>query len=195
MKNQLFVLQLGGDLIFPLLGYFLWDWSLYFILLFLILDMLCTLVVTHLKARKIKLYQSEKSFPFGKSALSIILLCVTLFLLHLMMIFHKPTINFPKEMIAFWNYKDMGIAQGYFLAPLLIVMSWQLYKIEFLMPALYRTQSQKTLWKQHYFSYCWLMAYAGIGIGQIVLLQVNELVLFIVLCLVLLTRAISSRFT
>lgn len=195
MINQLFIAELASNLLFPILGYFFWDWTIYFILLFLLLDLLCDLIVTHYKARKIILFQGGTSFDVVKSIMAIVLFLITMFLFHLVIYFFQEDVNFGKEIIAFWNLKDLGIAQGYFLLPLLIVVSIQQYKIGFQMPALYRTMKQTTLWKNHFKSYFWLIAFAGIAIGQVLLLQVSELILFIILCLVLLTRTVSTRFS
>ena len=49
-------IQLVGDAIIPILGFFFWDWNLYFILLFYFLDMLTKEVLLHLKSNKINQY-------------------------------------------------------------------------------------------------------------------------------------------
>ncbi|MES2798453.1 MAG: hypothetical protein V4638_00425 [Bacteroidota bacterium] len=195
MKNQLFISQLIGDVLFPILGFLLWDWSLYFILIFVLLDLLCDLVVTHFKANKIAQFQGAKSkFPFSLSLIAIALFALTLSTIHFLVFTHVPAINFAKELVAFWNYQDMGLPQGYLLLPLLILMSIQQYRLEFSMPAMYRKQVQKEVWKNHFTSYWFLLAFAGIGIGLVTLLQVNETILVCFLLLVLILRTVSTRF-
>lgn len=104
--------------------------------------------------------------------------------MHAAMRLFYPGINFTQEMIAFWEYKDMGIQQGYILLPLLILIAYQRYKLEFLMPAKYRNIKQADLWRNHYKAYLVLIACIGLAIGVAVYFPLPDIVLLfgIILC-------------
>ena len=60
MKLNPKIIQVAADAAIPLMGFFLWDWSLYFILLFYLLDLLASEIIAHLSARKIREYNGQK---------------------------------------------------------------------------------------------------------------------------------------
>ena len=64
MNQQSKIIQLIGDLSIPLLGYYFWDWNIYFILFFYILDVLISTVFTFVKTYKINQYQQTKQWPW-----------------------------------------------------------------------------------------------------------------------------------
>jgi hypothetical protein len=167
MKIQPKYIQLIGDAVIPLLGFFLWNWSLYFILLFYIIDLLLIEVVMHLKTKKTlkERTQEDKSIWYKQGILSTVLFLINCILIHLAIQELHPTIDFQKEAIAFWSYKDMGIEQGYILFPLLIFVAYQKYKMEFLMPALYKVINLQTMWKEHQKANIILLAFIGLALG------------------------------
>jgi hypothetical protein len=167
MKIQPKYVQLIGDAVIPLLGFFLWNWSLYFILLFYIIDLLLAEVVIHLKTKKTlqERTKEDKSILFKQGVLSAVLFVVNFILIHLAIQVLHPTIDFQKEAFAFWSYKEMGIEQGYILLPLLILVAYQKYKMEFLMPALFRTINLHTMWKEHQKGNIILLAFIGFALG------------------------------
>ncbi|TXI85316.1 MAG: hypothetical protein E6Q38_00615 [Crocinitomicaceae bacterium] len=151
MRVNLKYFQLLTDAIIPLLGYFLWHWNLYFIVLFYLLDYLAYEVFSHIKANKVQTtLKREQSIAWLKlgivSALLFIVNCV---LVQLTMKAIVPTIDFTKELSAFWNYKDMGIEQGYFLLPLIAFAGYQRYKMEFLMTGLVQKISIHQIFTKH----------------------------------------------
>jgi len=167
MKIQPKYIQLIGDAVIPLLGFFLWNWSLYFILLFYIIDLLLSEVVMHLKTKKTlqERTQEDKSIWYKQGILSTVLFLINCILIHLAIQELHPTIDFQKEAIAFWSYKDMGIEQGYILLPLLILVAYQKYKMEFLLPGLFRTINLQTMWKEHKKANIILFAFIGLAFG------------------------------
>jgi hypothetical protein len=167
MKIQPKYIQLIGDAVIPLLGFFLWNWSLYFILLFYIIDLVLAEVVIHLKTKKTLQQRTneDKSIWYKQGILSTVLFVVNCILIHLAINGLHPTIDFQKEALAFWSYKDMGIEQGYILLPLLILVAYQKYKMEFLMPALYKTINIQTMWKEHQKANIILLAFIGLALG------------------------------
>ncbi|MDP5011972.1 MAG: hypothetical protein NWQ47_12145 [Crocinitomicaceae bacterium] len=167
MKIQPKYIQLIGDAVIPLLGFFLWNWSLYFILLFYIIDLLLIEVVMHLKTKKTLQERTteDKSIWYKQGILSTVLFVVNCILIHLAVQELHPTIDFQQEALAFWSYKDMGIEQGYILLPLLIIVAYQKYKMEFLMPGLFRTINLQAIWKEHKKANIIQLAFIGLAFG------------------------------
>jgi len=170
MKLNSKIIQILGDGIIPLLGYFLWDWSLYFILLFYFLDLITKEVLLHLKTKKIKAVQhhNERSFLkkwLYKGVLSFIMFCISLFLIHVTMLFLHPNFSASTEIIAFMTYTEMGIPQGILLVPLIIFMGYVQFKNEFIKSKSYLTLKFEFLWKQHLTSNLIILAGAGLSLG------------------------------
>lgn len=168
MRARLKIIQISTEALIPLLGFYLWDWSLYFILLFYILDMLADILFMNVKARKI--YQflnqiSEKKIWINHSVLSSILWLLVIALIHVFILQVHSDMNVLQEIKSFWMYKDMGIEQGYFLLPLLFFASYQKYRMEFLMPARYKTLQMKSIWINYRRILLILIAFTGFGIG------------------------------
>lgn len=186
MKIQPKYIQLIGDALIPLLGFFLWNWSLYFILLFYIIDMLLAEVVMHLKTKKTLQERSaeKKSIWIKQGILSTVLFSVNCVLVHLAMQVLHPTIDFQKEALAFWSYKDMGIEQGYILLPLLILVAYQKYKMEFLMPALYKTINLQGMWKEHQKANIILLAFIGLALGMFSFIAPPEWILILLIVVI-----------
>lgn len=182
MNKRLIVIQIIGDAIFPILGYIFWDWTLYFILLFYLLDMLINEILTQLKINKTRFFQKEGNQNF-KALLSILLLLFSVFLIHLAMSYVQTNIDFKKEIISFWNYKDMGIEQGYLLIPMLVLMGVQSYKMEFIKTKKYLQTTCNTIWKQHFISYLFIIGFSGIalGISQFLVLKESIIIMLILL--------------
>lgn len=190
MKIQPKYVQLVGDAVIPLLGFFLWNWSLYFILLFYIIDLLLAEVVMHLKTKKTLQQRTSEnhSLWIKQGFLSTLLFGVNFILIHFAIQALHPSIDFQKEAFEFWSYKDMGIEQGYILLPLLILVAYQKYKMEFLMPALYNTIDLKALWKEHQKANIILLAFIGLALGIFSFITPPEWIL------ILLIIAISSGY-
>ena len=133
-------IQLFSEALIPLLGFFLWDWGLYFILLFYIIDLFANEFVIHLKSRKTTDFQLEKSnkLTWVKNGLiSLFLIVVVIVLIHVVMRSIDPSIDFKQQAQNFWNYTELGIKQGYVLFPLLFFVGYQQYKMQFLARAKY----------------------------------------------------------
>lgn len=159
-------IQLFADALIPLLGYFWWNWSLYFIVLFYLLDYVSNEAFLHLKAKRILEFQKEgKDTWIKKGIISICLLTVSFFLIHLAMYAIEPMIDFKKEILNFWSYKDMGIEQGYILVPLIAFVGYQRYKTEFLLPKLFQKTNVKELWKPHLSAQFILIGFVAFVIG------------------------------
>ena len=149
MRQQKLILAIS-EVFIPLLGFFFFDWGLYFILLFYFLDLITTEVFLHVKAKKIIAHSaaSAKKKPwFLLGVFSAFLVGSTILLSHIALRYIIPEINFYEEFIAFLKYEEVGIpiAQGFILLPLVIVGNLQQHKLFFLMPAKYRVFSIGTI--------------------------------------------------
>jgi hypothetical protein len=82
MNQQSKIIQLIGDLSIPLLGYYFWDWNIYFILFFYILDVLISTVFTFVKTYKINQYQQTKQWPWIHIGLILLGYIITFYLLY-----------------------------------------------------------------------------------------------------------------
>lgn len=169
-------IQLVGDAVIPVLGFFLWHWSLYFIILFYFLDLATKEILLHVKSKKIaghtqqinsSQFQKERSdwLKFGIS--SCLLLAFSIVLIQLSMPFIHPGFDYMLEIEHFWSYKELGIEQGYVLVPLIAFMGYTQYKMEFLMPALHTKISTSQLWKSHLKTMLVLVAFTGLTFGLV----------------------------
>lgn len=150
MRVNLKYFQLLTDAVIPLLGYFFWHWNLYFIVLFYLLDYLAYEVFSHVKAKKVQSLKRVKSSAWLKlGTISALLFISNIVFVQLTMKALVPTIDFTKEISAFWNYKDMGIEQGYFLLPLIAFAGYQRYKMEFLMNGLFQKITIQQIFSKH----------------------------------------------
>jgi hypothetical protein len=120
-------LKIVSDSIIPLLGFFLWDWSIYFIVLFLCLDLISHELVYHLNFNFLRKFQNH-SFSKG-SLLSLPLVLISLAIIQFSLLVLYSESNPLKELIEFLSYEDMGIAQGYILIPLIGLMAFQEMKL------------------------------------------------------------------
>lgn len=139
-----------GDLIIPLFGYYSLDWSLYFIALYYLLDILGLVIFYQIKARKrLKFTNQEKENKTHiKQSFLIVGLSVTIgVLVHLFSSQIYPGINFSKEFVDFLMYEEemFPFPQVYILLPLVLLPQYQLYKMEFLQFAKYRKNNIKDI--------------------------------------------------
>ena len=179
------IIQLIGDAVIPLLGFFWWNWSLYFIVIFYLLDYLSNEVILNLKSKKITTFQEiDSKVWIQKASLSFLLFLVGIVLVHLSMKMLHPQIDFYKEFIQFLSYKDMGIAQGYFLLPLIALAGFQRYKMEFLMPARFKIISITSLWSAHFKMQFTLIGCVAFTIGFQSLIALPETVYIIAIVVV-----------
>lgn len=112
---------LVGDVALPLMGYLLWNWNLYFILLFFLLDQLARVVLLQWRMKLTDLSSSKKRNQLLKASF---LFLSELIIIHAVIFFQNPSIVFLEEFARFFHYKDMGIEQGYILFPLVFFGEW-----------------------------------------------------------------------
>ncbi len=150
MTKRVKYVQILLESLIPMLGFYFWNWSLYFILLFYFLDLVADEVITNLKSKAIN---KEQKLAYSRKitwpTLSLLMLTLIVFLIHVNMIQLVPGIDFAEEAYLFWTYTELGVQQGYVLLPLVFVAAFQKYKIEFLRPRKYRWIVHNDLWRQH----------------------------------------------
>jgi hypothetical protein len=166
MRVNLRIVQVLADATIPILGYFLWDWGLFFIVLYYLLDLIVSEIFMHLKTREIRKFRSgSMTESMRYIAAGIFLVATTLLLVRLFILQTHPQTDVVKEVIAFWSYKDMGIAQGYLLIPLVIFVGYQRFKTEFLLPKKHETTLIEALWRSHLKSLVLLLTSVGMITG------------------------------
>lgn len=156
-------IQIVADAAIPVLGLLLWNWGLYFILLFYFIDLSADLVITFLKSKKIKEERGEKAglLPIWTT----ILFFLSIAVIHLSVWFIYSEINFIAEVKAFWTYKELGVEQGYVLVPLVWLITYQQYKMEFIRMKQYTMISAETLWRNKFIAYLIIGIAAGLCIA------------------------------
>ena len=182
--NRQSLVQLFGDAVIPLAGVFLFEWSLYFILLFYCLDMIANEIIAHLKSKKIIEFNGKDKKAWVISGLkSVLLMIISLVTIHVAVYFIHADIDFKKEFVAFMMYEELGIPQGYVLVPLIAFSSYQVYRMNFLMPAKFRSIQLEEVWRPHIQSLIVIILAAGasIGLSQLIIFPDWAYVIIIVL--------------
>lgn len=137
MTKKAVLFQAAGEAVIPLLGFFFWEWNLYFILLFFFIDLIVTEFFIYLKGRKIVQYQNnqEQNTNFRKfRKISFVLMISVIISSHFGIFFIQPGIVFKEEVVAFLVYEelDLPIAQGYIIFPLVILGNYSQYHTFFI---------------------------------------------------------------
>jgi hypothetical protein len=151
MNFNLRLVQVFSDALIPVLGYLFWEWDLFFIVLYYLLDLIVSEIFMHFKSRTIRLTQGGGMMqPAVYIITGIGIIATVLFLLRVFMLNLHPSMNLVSETIEFWQYKDLGIQQGYILLPLLAIVGYQRYKTEFIKPGRHKKQSLREIWTEHF---------------------------------------------
>ena len=188
MRVNLKIVQVLADLLIPVLGYFFWGWGLFFIILYYVLDLLVSEVFMHLKTRAIRLHQGGTMLQsMSHIGLSLAFIVTILLLVRIFMFQIHPEMKLTEEIIAFWSYKDMGIAQGYVLIPLVALVGFQRYKTEFIQKQIHESLTISALWKTHYKNLLLLLTSVGLMTGISFFIPLPDL-----LCLGLLLGGTST---
>jgi hypothetical protein len=124
-KRTAFIVQLIGELVIPLLGYFLWDWSLLFILLFYLIENLFFSYFRIETVREVKktVWKKEQPRELKIFSKSLTIWTIEFVLVHLFIAVIYPNQSFRKEWVDFFMYQDLGIPQGIILLPLIYISS------------------------------------------------------------------------
>ena len=127
MKSQEKIVILLGDIAFPLIGFFFWNWGFYFIALYFIIDQLAKQAFLIVRLKNISLQFTEKAILLSKSMALFFFEVLIIILINYQMTVEFNPIN---GIIKFLSYEDMGIQQGVVLIPLLIFAEWMKTRTE-----------------------------------------------------------------
>jgi len=194
MKSKQKYIQLLFEALIPVLGFFVWDWSLYFILLFYFIDVLTGEFIVHLKSKKIVAVQGpqQKSSWRSKGAMSFMLLAVSFALVHFAVWSIHPKIDFVQQIVDFWTYTELGVQQGYILLPMVALLGYQQYKMEFLIKGKDRTTELPVVWQKHISTLLAFLGFSGVVLGLSQFIVFHEVVY--VLAIVIATGAYNFVF-
>lgn len=164
--NPKYVLLISDALI-PILGFFLWDWSLYFILLFYFFDLVAQEGIMHFKSRAIISAQGNSATNdwMKLGIVSVMILTLVIVLIHLAVLFIHPSIDFKEQALSFWKYKELGIQQGFLLFPLVAFAAYQQYRMSFLLRGRARTDKIPDIWKTHLKALLVVIGFTGLVLG------------------------------
>ncbi len=161
MNRQEKIASLLGDILIPILGFFLWNWSIYFICLFFLLDQLAREVSLCLRIHYV---QNQLQISRRSYTLNLLIFIGFFIMVHCYNFMLHPSINFAHEMNAFFWYKDSGFAQGFFLFPLLIIGERMRFKMNMKQ---FSTEMHLKSWQNHsvqMFAYFMLFLILSIGL-------------------------------
>lgn len=117
MNRQEKIASLIGDVLIPILGYFLWNWSIYFICLFILIDQFSRELSFLIRMR---ILRNRFRLSLRSYVLNMLVFFGFISMMHVFNYLLYPGIGFLDKMEAFFWYKDTGIAQGFLLFPLII---------------------------------------------------------------------------
>jgi hypothetical protein len=141
------IFQSALEISIPLLGYFLWSWTLHFIVFFIIIDVISQVGITISKDKKIRYYHSKSFSSFKQIAIYFLLIVSIIFLLLMLTKVVFPNNSIYKELISFLTYKEFGIPQGVIIVPLIVFSGIQDFKLNFIQKGIFRTLSIEKMWK------------------------------------------------
>ena len=121
------------DLVVPLLLYFVWEWSLHYIFLFVYIDALSGACVSYFKERRIELTKNtkvKKSFFNLVKYLILNFLGIILFEFAIMQV--HPELNLWDSFVDFLLIKEMGLPQFVLIIPLIALLNYQQYQTLFI---------------------------------------------------------------
>jgi hypothetical protein len=144
-------IQAIGEVIIPLLGYFVFDWDLFFIGIYFVLDLLVTEVFLQLKYAKVIQHQriQLKGRKWWLQGSTMLLAAVIVALFIVFSLVYYPTMDLTAALIDFLAYEEAGIPipQGYILLPLVVLGNFQQYKLLFLKTQRYRVANVQLMAK------------------------------------------------
>lgn len=131
------------EALIPILGFFFWDWNYYFILLFYVLDVLLSLVLTGFKLKKRIEFigVSESRLGWRKYVLFTLFYISVIVLFGFIIQLTETSFSLSNTIKSFLMQEDMGLPQGLVLLPLMTLSGVMLYRSQFLMQARFRTLS------------------------------------------------------
>jgi hypothetical protein len=163
-QKQVFWIQIIADLAIPLLGFLVWDWSLFFIFAFYVLDYLVSFGVLFAKHRKIKFYRNDKQL-YLKSILRSVFIAVVVLVIGFQFFHFFDSFSISQELFFFLSYEELGIPQGAILIPLLVLGGYQQFTTFFVKTGAFRVVTLKQLWNNQFKQEVIILAAAAFVFG------------------------------
>lgn len=182
--RKLQLITSAGDLILPLLLYFWWQWDLHFILLFVYIDVLAAFIIATVKEQKIQYTQNIQRNTQNNIYHALVYCC---FVIIGIAIFEwaicrlYPEMNLGQSFIAFLWFKELGIPQIFWLAPLLFMVNLQQYKSFFLRMNMHRLTPLAYQQKTHLYTFALFFGNAILFFGLTWVITVPKFVFLLLL--------------
>lgn len=124
-QRKLLIIQIVSELAIPLIGYFFWDWTLFFILIFYILENLFLYYFRIETLRQVKtvIFKSKVGTDYKQLLISFGFWIQEFILIHLFISTINTNLSIGHEWYNFIMYEELGIPQGIVLIPLMIFAS------------------------------------------------------------------------
>jgi hypothetical protein len=194
-KRTTFFIQLIGELVIPLVGYFFWDWSLLFILLFYLIENLFFSYFRIETIREIKktVLKTEQKREYQDLVISFFLWLIECILVHLFIMLIYPNQSFTTEWINFFMYQDLGIPQGIILLPLIYFSSQMKKKQDVVFTIRNMKSVDELILLKVNFRQSWVsIAIWGVLIGMNYFVSLHELINLSFVLLILIARGLQK---
>jgi hypothetical protein len=194
-KRTTFFIQLIGELVIPLVGYFFWDWSLLFILLFYLIENLFFSYFRIETIREIKktVLKTEQKREYQDLVKSFFLWLIECVLVHLFIMLIYPNQSFTSEWINFFMYQDLGIPQGIILLPLIYFSSQMKKKQDVVFTIRNMKSVDELILLKVNFRQSWVsIAIWGVIIGMNYFVSLHELINLSFVLLILIARGLQK---
>jgi hypothetical protein len=194
-KRTTFFIQLIGELVIPLLGYFFWDWSLLFILLFYLIENLFFSYFRIETIREIKktVLKTEQKREYQDLVKSFFLWLIEFILVHIFIMLIYPNQSFTTEWINFFMYQDLGIPQGIILLPLIYFSSQMKKKQDVILTIRNMKSVDELILLKVNFKQSWVsIAIWGVLIGVNYFVSLHELINLSFVIILLIARGLQK---
>jgi len=195
-KQTATILQFLGELAIPLIGYFLWDWSLLFILLFYLIENLFYSFFRIETIREINKLVLKKDQPRNAKIIihSLLLWLFEFVLVHVFILVIQPNQSIFNEWIHFFMYEDLGVPQGIVLLPLLYFASRMRMKQDVLLFVRNMKSTDELNQLTVNFNATWIaIGIWGILIGVNYFIQIQELLNLSFVLVILIVRSLKRN--
>lgn len=195
-KRTAFIVQLIGELVIPLLGYFLWDWSLLFILLFYLIENLFFSYFRIETVRQVKktVWKKEQPRELKLFSKSFTLWTIEFILVHLFIVVIYSNQSIIKEWVDFFMYQDLGIPQGIILLPLIYISSRMKMKQDVMLTIRNLKSAEELNHMTVSFKHSWIsIGIWGILIGLNYFISINEILNLSFVLLLFIARGLQRK--
>jgi hypothetical protein len=193
-QKKLFIFQILSELAIPLIGYFFWNWSLFFILIFYIIENLFLYYFRLETIHQVKLgvLKMRVKRDYKKMSVSFVFWLLEFILIHLFIITINANASISREWYNFIMYQDLGIPQGVVLIPLMYFASRMKMKQDILLIVNKLNEPNDVSKIKINFSYSLIaIGFWGLIIGVNLTFNLGEVLNLISILLLLLFRSLQ----